>query len=228
MGTTALWIVAFLAILLLGSLVYWLLVTTEGVYLGPRIVAWLYDLVAHKYDRIKEFDPEEEAFLVGRPLLNGLANIQQPHILDIATGAGRVPAVIGPAVARLNGSLIGLDASARMLAQAKAKVDSPVVAFVRGTAVALPFPPASFDGVVCLEALEFFPSDEAALREMARVLRPGGFLMLTRRAGWEGKAFLTRYRSEQALQEMLTTAGFNELGFHLWLQNYDLVTGRKA
>jgi ubiquinone/menaquinone biosynthesis C-methylase UbiE len=228
MDTAAFWIALFLAILLLGSLVYWLLVTTEGVYLGSRVVIWLYDLVAHRYDQIKQFDPEEELFLVGRPLLSGLAGVQRPRVLDVATGAGRVPAVMSGSLAAVNGRLIGLDAAARMLAQAAAKIDSPVVSFVQGTAVALPFATAGFDGVVCLEALEFFPSDEAAVQEMARVLRPGGFLMLTRRVGWEGKAFLTRYRSERALQQMLAAVGFGEISFHLWLHNYDLVIGRKT
>jgi ubiquinone/menaquinone biosynthesis C-methylase UbiE len=222
------WVSLIFALLLLGGLVYWLLVTTEGVYLGPRIVVWLYDQVAHKYDSIKQFDPEEEAFLVGRPLLNALQEVKHPRILDVATGAGRVPVVMADYVEQVNGRLIGLDASAKMLAQAAAKIDSLAVDFARGTAVALPFPDASFDAVVCLEALEFFPSDTAALREMARVLRPGGFLMITRRVGWEGKAFLGRYRSEEWLREALTAVGCRDVAFHLWLLNYDLVTAVKS
>jgi ubiquinone/menaquinone biosynthesis C-methylase UbiE len=222
------WILIILGMALLGGLAYWLLVTTEGVYLGPRMVVWLYDLTAHKYDAIKQFDAEEEAFLVGRPLLVALQAVKRPRILDVATGAGRVPAVMGDYAAQVNGRLIGLDASAKMLTQAVEKIECPAVDFARGTAVALPFPAASFDAVVCLEALEFFPSDEAALREMARVLRPGGFLMITRRVGWQGKAFLTRYRSEATLRGMLTAVGFGEIGFHLWLLDYDLVTGRWA
>jgi ubiquinone/menaquinone biosynthesis C-methylase UbiE len=216
------------ALLLLSGALYWLLITTEGVYLGPRIVVWLYDLVAPKYDAIKQFDPEEEAFLVGRPLLTALEGVNQPRILDVATGAGRAPTVMGNYLAQRDGRLVGLDASAKMLAQAAGKIDCPAVSFVRGTAVALPFPDASFDAVVCLEALEFFPSDAAALREMARVLRPGGFLMTTRRVGWEGKAFLHRYRSEEGLRGLLTAVGCQNITFHLWLLNYDLVTARRT
>ena len=41
---------------LLSCLAYWLLVVTEGAYLGPRTVRWLYDRGASTYDRVKGFD----------------------------------------------------------------------------------------------------------------------------------------------------------------------------
>ena len=41
--------------LILGVLVWWLFIETEGVYLGRGVVIWLYDVYASRYDGIKEF-----------------------------------------------------------------------------------------------------------------------------------------------------------------------------
>ncbi len=51
-----------IAALIFGGLfVWWLLITTEGVYLGRRVVIWLYDVYARRYDRIKQYDAGWEA-----------------------------------------------------------------------------------------------------------------------------------------------------------------------
>jgi len=50
-----------LGVLLLALLlVWWLFVQSEGVYLGPRVVRWLYERSAFEYDEIKEFDDEAD------------------------------------------------------------------------------------------------------------------------------------------------------------------------
>jgi ubiquinone/menaquinone biosynthesis C-methylase UbiE len=183
------WIlVGLLFAVALGLLLYWLLVITEGVFLGRRLVVWMYDLTAHRYDGIKQFDPDTESFFVIRPLLSSLADRPVPVVLDVATGTGRVPLFLLEE-ATFNGRVIGLDASARMLAFARAKLRgySHRVSLVQQTAADLPFADNTFDAVTCLESLEFFPDDSAALQEMFRVLRPGGAIMTTRRRGWEAK-----------------------------------------
>src|SRR5450755_5034510 len=50
---------------------------------------------------------------------------------------------------------------------------------VAGDATAMPFPDGSFDRVIAAEVLEHIPSDQAALNEVARVLRPGGLAAIT-------------------------------------------------
>ena len=213
---------------LLGLLLYWLLVTTEGVYLGRRVVIWLYDLTAQRYDKIKEYDAGDERYLVTRPLLNALQGISEPRVLDVATGTGRVPFNLLQSP-RFTGQFVALDDSQRMLDVARRKL-APYegrVQLKRHPAVPLPFPDAHFDAVTCLEALEFFPSDEAAIKEMARVLGHGRYLFLTRRRGWEGKLFLRRYRSRETLRAMLEDAGLQQIQFHPWQVNYDLVTALK-
>ena len=50
---------------------------------------------------------------------------------------------------------------------------------VQGDALHLPFPDGSFDRVICSEVLEHIPNDVAVMRELARVLRPGGTMAIT-------------------------------------------------
>ena len=50
---------------------------------------------------------------------------------------------------------------------------------MRADALALPFPAASFDKVICAEVLEHLVDDRAAMAELARVLRPGGMLAVS-------------------------------------------------
>jgi ubiquinone/menaquinone biosynthesis C-methylase UbiE len=216
-------------IFLLAAVLYYLLVTTEGVYLGRRVVVWLYDITAHKYDGIKQFSPEDEEFSVTRPLLKALKRDQYPLILDVATGSGRVPINLLSHSA-FHGRIIGLDPARKMLEQAAhnlASLNNGQVQLVQQTAVPLPFPDNTFDAVTCLEALEFFPSDSAALEEMVRVLQPGGFLMTSRRKGWEGKVFLGRYRSNDNFKALLDNLGLVEIRSDLWEVNYDMITARK-
>lgn len=213
---------------LLGFLIYWLLVTTEGVYLGRRVVTWLYDITAYRYDAIKEYDLEDERLLVTRPALSALQGIDQPRLLDVATGTGRVPYDLLQSP-HFSGTIIALDDSRRMLEVAREKLQeyAGCVTLLQHPAVPLPFPDEQFDLVTCLEALEFFPSDVAAVCEMVRVLRQGRFLFLTRRRGLEGKLFLHRYRSQENMRAMLEKSGLGQVQFHPWQVNYDLVTALK-
>lgn len=221
-------LLALILLLSLCLLLYWLLVITEGVYLGRRLVVWMYDITAHRYDRIKEFDEDAERFLVIRPLLWRIADRPAPLMLDVATGTGRLPSFLLDEPT-FNGRIIGLDASARMLAYARSKLEMyhQRVGLVQQIASDLPFPNEAFDAVSCLEALEFFPSDTAALQEMIRVLRPGGVLLVTRRRGWEAKTFFGRYRDRDEFEAYLAVLGLAEVETLIWQIEYDLVFARK-
>ncbi len=216
-------IAVVLLIVALMALGYYLIITTEGVFLGRRLVVWLYDRVAHRYDALKEFDPDYEEAFLARPLLHRLSHFPNPHLLDVATGTGRVPLLLMEQGFR--GRVTALDASALMLDQARAKLApyTDRVTLLHHPATPLPFADETFEAVSCLEALEFLPSDAAALQEMVRVLKPGGLLLTTRRADGEGKAFLHRYRTRENMTTLLHTLGLVEIKIELWEMGYDQV-----
>lgn len=220
-------IVGLLLLILLSLLFYWLIIVTEGVFLGRRLVVWLYDLTAARYDGIKQFDPATESFLVIRPLLARLSG-PAPIVLDVATGTGRLPFFLLEEPT-YNGRVIGLDASARMLfyARAKLQVYHHRASLVQQTAGDLPFDDDVFDAATCLESLEFFPDDARALQEMLRVLKPGGTLLTTRRRGWEAKTFAGRYRDKPAFTALLERLGFTAIEIRAWQIEYDLVFAQK-
>ncbi len=62
-------VTVLLGVALLVFLIWWLIIETEGVYLGRRVVVALYDLYAERYDRIKQFDQRADLLLLSEPLL---------------------------------------------------------------------------------------------------------------------------------------------------------------
>ena len=211
-----------------GWLLHWLLIRTEGVFLGRRVVVWLYDLAATRYDAIKQYDPDTESAFVAWPLSRRLKPWPAPLVLDVATGTGRLPFFL-LAEPLFAGRVVGLDASAGMLAQAAAKLDGSGqrAAFVHALAGDLPFADDTFAAVTCLEALEFLPDDAAALREMARVLGPGGVLLTTRRQGPEAGYFLGRARGREELEALLADLGLSDIRSQPWQVEYELVWALK-
>jgi ubiquinone/menaquinone biosynthesis C-methylase UbiE len=221
------WLVTFSILAILGALTYWLFVTTEGLYLGRRMVVWLYDITANKYDGIKEFTFEDEEILVVQPVL---AHLQHTNalIVDVATGTGRVPLFLMQD-GRFDGRVIGIDASRKMLIHAKKNL-IPYrnhVDLVRGFAEVLPLPSTICHLLTCLETLEFIPDQSAALLEMWRVLRPGGHLLITRRRDVEARLFFGRNRSPEQFEAYLVQHGFEKPITHPWQTSYDLVIARK-
>ncbi|QPC81533.1 methyltransferase domain-containing protein [Phototrophicus methaneseepsis] len=215
-------------VFIVGFAAWWLLIDTEGVYLGRRMVIWLYDVYASRYDNIKQYDDVEEHLFLAQPLLTQLAPHTDPMVLDIATGTGRIPLALCQH-ARFEGQIIALDYSRKMLSQASAKLAeehfSDYVTLLWGNGAELPFPENSFDLVTCMEALEFMPDPEAALAEIIRPLRPGGLLLTTRRINTYMPG---RLWDEEQMRVHLEENGIIGSNFQSWHTDYDLVWGLKA
>lgn len=107
-------------------------------------------------------------------VVRALAASPPARILDVGCGTGRLTLRLAHEFARSR--VVGCDFSRGMLAQARAR--SEALALARGDAQHLPFVAGAFDAVVSTEAFHWFPDQDAALRDLRRVLRPGGRLLL--------------------------------------------------
>ncbi len=142
-----------------------------------------FDSWAHTYDRsiVQHllFQPSYRLFM--EELYRWRRDRAAPFdLLDIGSGTGTWLAWVAGSVLPSR-QLIGLDYSSAMCAVAAAKArrigeDAPH--FVNGDAEHLPCPDASFDVVTCSNSFHHYPHQDAAVREMRRVLRPGGRLMI--------------------------------------------------
>lgn len=113
------------------------------------------------------------------------------RVLDVACGTGLVSLDAARAVGP-RGTVLGVDLSGRMVEAAGVRALERQVAhvrFARMDAESLALPDAGFDAALCALGLMYMPEPEQALREMRRVLRPGGRLALAvwgerSRCGW--------------------------------------------
>jgi SAM-dependent methyltransferase len=161
-------------------------------------------------------DAVEEALLlkvVGPP--SGL------RILDAGCGDAR----LAVALAERGAAVTGIDAEPRMLAAGRAYAESRgvTVQLVQGDVRALPFPDGSFDVVLAVTVLCFVDDAPRAAGEMARVLCPGGRLVIgelgrwslwaakRRVSGWLGSPVWrsARFRTARDLKRLMTGAGLD-------------------
>ena len=117
-------------------------------------------------------DPRWRRFLVSR-----IAAGPDDEVLDVATGT----AAVAIELARRSGCrVVGLDQSPEMLAAGRQRVEAAGlgdrIRLVEGSADQLPFADSSFDSLTFTYLLRYVDDPEATLRELARVVRPGGTL----------------------------------------------------
>jgi SAM-dependent methyltransferase len=134
-----------------------------------------------------------EAFVreVGRTAVAKAAIQPGTDVLDVATGSGNAAIPAALAGARVTGlDLVPelLDAGAALAQEAGVDIE-----WVEGDAEALPFPDERFDTVLSVVGVQFAPRHEVTARELARVIRPGGKLVLASwtLAGFIGQIFKT-------------------------------------
>jgi ubiquinone/menaquinone biosynthesis C-methylase UbiE len=212
--------------LMLG-LIVWELWVCEGAHLGRRFVVWLYDLAAPRYEKIKNFDPDWERHFLGEPLAAATTYLGRVQVLDIGAGTGRLARTLLP-LPNFLGVITCVEPSIRMLALGHRQLSSERVHWTRAWAVPLPFSERSFDVVVSLEVLEFTPSPIQTLKEMFRVLRPGGWLLITNRIGREASWILGKTFKRDAFTLTLEGMGLQDIITYPWQADYDLIWARKT
>lgn len=155
--------------------------------LQRRVQRYGWDLAAHDYEPLWQAQLADAQ----RALLTRAAPAPGEQVLDVASGTGLVAFEaarrVGP-----RGSVVGIDVSGAMVAAASRhahELRMPNVRFTRMDAEQLDLPDASFDVAVCALGLMYMPDPQQALREMRRVLRPGGRVALAvwgerARCGW--------------------------------------------
>lgn len=155
--------------------------------LQRRIQRYGWDLAARDYEALwlSSLAPAQDRLLQCAALQPG------EHVLDVASGTGLVAFAAAEHVGD-SGRVLGVDLSGEMVAQARSHADAAVhvnVGFERMDAEALALPDAGFDAALCALGLMYLPEPEQALREMRRVLKPGGRAVLAVwgarvRCGW--------------------------------------------
>jgi demethylmenaquinone methyltransferase/2-methoxy-6-polyprenyl-1,4-benzoquinol methylase len=145
----------------------------EAVSDRTRHARELFAPLGPTYDRYARLlslgqDPRWRRFLVSRVHVGPDA-----VVLDVATGTG---AVARELVRQHGCRVIGIDQSAEMLAIAR--VGSPRIEFVHGRAESLPFDDRRFDALTFTYLLRYVDDPAATLRELARVVRPGGTIAM--------------------------------------------------
>jgi ubiquinone/menaquinone biosynthesis C-methylase UbiE len=139
-----------------------------------------------------------------------------PHrVLDVGSGTGYL---LGQLAERLpdTASLIGVDPAHQMVAVASRRSTDRRVSMLRGVAERLPFADGTFDLVVSTTSFDHWKDQRAGLGECARVLVPGGRLVLTDQfsnwllptmlAGRRGKA-----RTQRRANDLMAAAGFHSI-----------------
>ncbi len=143
-------------------------------------------------------------------------------VLDLGCGFGRHAFE----AARRGANVVALDAGrdevegvaatfAAMVDAGELEAGSLHTAAVQGDALHLPFPDGAFDRVICSEVLEHIPDDVGAMRELARVLRPGGTMAIT----------VPRYGPE-VVNWALSDAYHNVPGGHIRIYRKSVLEGR--
>jgi SAM-dependent methyltransferase len=144
----------------------------EGDFQAP--VGTEYDLSTGYQEWSATYDRPLRLFPIEEPPMTALIDTLRPGtVLDAACGTGRYSTKL----AERGHEVIGVDQSAAMLDLARAKL--PAADFRQGDLTALPLTDRSVDAVVCALALVHVPHVGSALDEFARVLRPGGRLIIS-------------------------------------------------
>jgi ubiquinone/menaquinone biosynthesis C-methylase UbiE len=136
----------------------------------------LFDSLALEYMRERE---RQFSFISQKRIVIDMLRGARGRLLEVGCG----PAIMLPELLAMGLEVQGIDVSVEMIRRATQRMSGhPLAARCRialGDVERLQFAAASFDAVLAMGVLEYLPARERALREMARVLKPGGHVVLT-------------------------------------------------
>ncbi|MEJ3748307.1 demethylmenaquinone methyltransferase [Actinomycetes bacterium KLBMP 9797] len=155
----------------------------------PHEIAAMFDGVARRYDLTNTIISFGRDRGWRRATREALALQAGQRVLDVGAGTG----VSTEELAQSGAYAVGLDISIGMLTAGRRV--RPFVPLLAGDALRLPFPDESFDAVTISFALRNVVDSAAALRELARVTRPGGRLVVCEFSHPTNAAFRTAYLS---------------------------------
>lgn len=146
----------------------------EPKMITKQMIEQVFDDSAIPYDRVGPNIFTQ----FGKRLIDKMPLVPGAHLLDVATGKG---AVLLPSARRLGpqGKAIGIDLSEKILQEAQRvgrEEGLTNIELRKMDAEYIEFSDQTFDFVTCAFALNLFPNQEAALREMYRVCKTGGFI----------------------------------------------------
>lgn len=98
-------------------------------------------------------------------------------ILDVGSGAGQILGHLLK-LSHPEATLVGYDLSHHMLRRARTRLNNDRPAYIAGDISQLPFADRSFDCITCGWVIEHLPDPRPGLRELSRVLKPGGRILL--------------------------------------------------
>jgi ArsR family transcriptional regulator len=163
-----------------------------------------------------EWDRLRDELFGGQFSVQALLGLLPPDWIvgDLGCGTGVVLSAIAPHVAHV----IGVDASDEMLASARARArDVANVELRRGSLESLPLADASLDAAVMMLVLHHLSAPAAALSEAARVLKPGGRLLIVDMTPHEREEYRQQMGhvwlgfSDDQMRRLLETAGFTSV-----------------
>jgi ubiquinone/menaquinone biosynthesis C-methylase UbiE len=188
--------------------------------------------------------------VIGRPFAEDLiaeaALVPGERVLDVACGTGVVAGLAAERVGS-SGTVAALDLNPAMLSVARSVVSTDVaIRWYETSAESIPLPDDAFDVVFCQLGLQFVADTRAALREMRRVLAPGGRVFvstpspnaffdvldeaMTRHVGSEAGAFVRMVFSlnePAAIEQLFRDAGFVDVNVRTYAKPLRLPEARE-
>lgn len=141
---------------------------------------------------------------------------EEAVVLDIGTGGGKTLQQLSPRVPR--GKLYGIDYAEQAVTNTirvnRKDVDAGKISVQQANVEAIPHPDNRFDLITAFQTHYFWPDLPRSMKEIHRVLRPGGTFLLVAEL-YKINYHMTAYKSKEEMEELLRTTGFTRIISHV-------------